>query len=257
MKLFAAVLILCLFPGFHKKKPKKQSSWTIPTQLMNPWAEMGMTRTDTLRVEEFVITKQITLGEYRQYLDALKKDSLDAFYRAQLPDSTMCTPAAYDAYLNSGKYDAFPVCGVTWLSALNYCEWKAEQDHLPDSMMYTLPYLEDWLAANRYLRAENLPNDFNRNYSDWLMDSFDESAYDFMEDLHFSYDYRDYPNDPPVLRRKRYVGNSFHHQHAALGDYYSEYGYSFRGYSYISFRMIKVKATRKPGTFINRVKKKK
>lgn len=257
MKRFAGVLIVFVLLGFAAKKPRKQTSWSIPAQQINPWQEMGMQRIDTLAVEEFVITKQVTLGEYRKYLNALKEDSLYAFYRTQLPDSTMCTPAAYDTYLNSGKYDAFPVCGVTWLSALNYCKWKAEQDQLPDSMTYTLPHLDDWLAAYRYLRAENLPNDFNRNYSDWLMDAFDESVYDFMEDIHFSYEYREYPNDPPVLRRKRYIGNSFHHQHAVLGDYFSEYGYSFRGYSYISFRMMKVKTTRKPGTFLHRDKKKK
>lgn len=240
MKVFAAALLVFLFFGFTKKNPPVQETWSIPQQAFSPWADMGLSPTDSLTVKAFVMTRQVTLGEYRKYLEAIKRDSSDVYYRSQLPDSTMCTPAAYKKYLKSKRYDRFPVCGVTWLSAMNYCKWKAKQDQLPDSMQYNLPDVEQWLAAYRYLNAQNTAHDLNHNYSDWLRDAFDESAYDFSREMGLSYVYDERSDDPPVLRRKRIMGNSFHHQHDRLGGFMSEYGYSFRGYAYVGFRMVKI-----------------
>lgn len=242
MKLFAGVLFVFLLPGFKGKAPVVQAEWKIPQQTFNPFAELGMPkRKDTLTVEEFTITRLVTLGEYRRYLDAVKRDCTEIIYRSQLPDSTMCTPSAYSKYMEPGKYDAYPASGITWISAMNYCRWKAEQDQLPDSMEYRLPFLEDWLSAYRYLRTNNIPNDFSRNYSDWLLNVFDESSYDFYQNQPFSYSYADREGEPAVIRRKAFIGNSFHYQHEYPEK---EYAYSFHGYAYIGFRMIKVKKTR-------------
>jgi hypothetical protein len=254
MKFFTMILFVVLLLGFKEKDPPLQAEWNIPQQTFNPWVETGLRGMDTITVDAFVITKQITLGEYRQYLDAVKRDCTQTYYRTQLPDSTMCTPSAYKQYMEPGKYDAYPVSGVTWISATNYCRWKTKQDGLPDSMEYRLPFSEDWMAANRYLREQKIPNDFSRNYSDWLMNAYDESAYDFMQDLEFSYSYPDYPRDPPVLRRKEFIGNSFHYQHEHL---MRDYGYSFRGYAYISFRMIRVKKTRTSAKLYRNLQKRK
>lgn len=247
MKFLTGILFLFLLLGFKEKNPPVQATWSIPQQTFSPWADMELSLTDSLTVDEFVITKQVTLGEYRKYLEAVKRDSSEAYYESQLPDSTMCAPSAYKKYIRSHKYDGFPVCSVTWLSAMNYCRWKAKQDQLPDSMMYNLPNLEQWLAAYRYLNAQQTVHDLNRDYSDWLQDAFDESAYEFLQDMHLSYAYDEWPNDPPVMRRKRFIGNSFHHQHDRLGGFMSEYGYSFHGYAYIGFRMVKMHKPKPPG----------
>lgn len=254
MRAVAAVVVLVLLVAFVPEKKTGSKVYSIPKQTFDPWLELGFRLHDTITIDSFSITAQVTLGEYKAYLAEMKGDSGEAYYRKLLPDSAMCVPESYIKYMNTPSYEAFPVCGVSWVNAVRYCEWKTAKNNPKDSirMVYRLPVISEWMAAYRHLTTGKIPNELNRNYSDWMMEAFDESVYDFMAGQTgsfegHSYVYPDRADDVPVLRRKRIMGNSFHFQHARLADCMSHYAYSYEGYSYISFRMV-IASPKAPGS---------
>lgn len=192
----------------------------------------------TFNLNDFSISEQITFKEYKKYLMDMKKDSGYAFYKRQLPDSNMCLKEAYKKYVNSKEFDNYPVLGISWESALNYCKWKTLKEN-KDSLLfyYRLPHQSEWFIANDYLTKQKIKNDFSKDYADWTLAAFDESAYDFEHDLNPDYEYFALPNEANVLKRKRIMGDSFKFQsNDALQD---GYGYSFEGYAHVAFRLVK------------------
>ncbi|MCB0410268.1 MAG: hypothetical protein KDD29_08615, partial [Flavobacteriales bacterium] len=78
--------------------------------------------------------------------------------------------------------------------------------------------------------------------SDWLLNSFDESAYNFYTNLpEYDYTYFHKKGDPPSLKRKKVVGESYLYNIPSDGYPSFRYGYSYIGYQQISFRIIKTK----------------
>lgn len=250
MRAAAFLLFILIVMGFSFRKPKLQTAllFEIPAQTFDAWDVLQETKmTDTVSVDSFNITGFITLAEYRVFLADMKRDSGEKFWRTLLPDSSIGSAEDYKRYFNSSRYDNFPVCGISWVNACRYCDWRTLKEN-GDSIkvVYRLPYLKEWLAAYRYLSQHSIVNDMNSDYSDWLLEAMDETYYSFSgKSGHFAkvdYTFGDNPNDPPVLRRKRFIGNSFHLQHYYLKDFLGgEYGYSFRGYSYIGFRAVKIR----------------
>lgn len=244
MRSFVFISIIFIGSAFVSDRDPVIKTYTIPTQTFDPWVEIGFHFHDTITLDSFVISSQITLGQYQEYLVSVKRDSGEWYYKTQLPDTGMCSQKNYVEYLETDKYSDYPVCGVSWINAMNYCRWRTLKDSLPAGWEYRLPYLEEWLAAYRYLESVQIVSDMNKNYADWLLSSQHEGIYYFElknDFIIFSDYYHDDPNDPPVLRRKRIIGNSFHMQHTHVGDFIGEYGYSFMGYNWVSFRLIKAK----------------
>lgn len=194
-------------------------------------------------IKAFEISQQVSYKEYKVYLNEIKKDSSLGYYESQLPDKRIGNTEIYKEYITSNKYDNYPVLGVSWDNAMNYCKWKTIKDN-KDSIrfVYRLPHCSEWLAANHYLNTNKLKNDFNKNYADWLINTFDDEYY-YVEDyisngFKFDYIYYHKPNDHVALRRKRVIGNSYLHQNEfPLSNNFSYYANI--GYKQVAFRYIK------------------
>jgi hypothetical protein len=223
-----------------------QQMHVIPTQVLNLYKLLGITTIDDMdTVQVFEISDFITYKEYKEYLASMKKDSSISFYKNQFPDTNIAfKKEVYVEYMNSSEYDNYPVLGISWDNAMNYCKWKTLKEN-KDSIrfIYRLPDCSQWLSSLDYLTKQKIKNDFNQNYSDWLMDSKDESSYNFQDDFHrtfqFNYVYFHKKTDPPALKRKFVIGDSYLYQKEKLVDYYDFSYYSYEGYRQIAFRIVK------------------
>ncbi len=233
--------------SFSEQEIESGKRFKIPARVFDIWKEMGVSEWhDTIAVDSFQVTELVTLGEYRKYLVAIKKDSSLKFYQSQFPDSSMCAPDAYVKYVNGSRYDDFPVSGISWDNALNFCKWKTVNANPKDSfsIVYRLPEVSEWVAAYKFLNEKHVDNDFNGNYSDWTLSAKDDTYYDFthakMNPSFSDYDYSYWarPNENAVLKRKVSMGNSFLFSQPTLFDFYSWGYYEFHGYAHIGFRCI-------------------
>lgn len=183
----------------------------------------------------FEISSQILFKEYKEFLNEIKRDSSKEYYKKHIPDSTICLYRRdYEEYLTNKAFNNSPVAGISWEAAINYCAWKTLKDNRNKNLefYYRLPYRTEWLVAN-----ENNPK-LTVDFSDWTMTAFDESSISrHITFIGFDWYYLHKQNDPPVLKRKHYVGRNFIYHH---NFFYGHYGYANKGYRNISFRLIKV-----------------
>ena len=241
--IFLYGLVLLSQTCFTQVKFHQIPAWTFTISEF-PSSEFPISKMHktTYNLKDFSISEQITFKEYKIYLVDMRKDSGQAFYKRQLPDSNMCLKEAYKKYINSKEFDNYPVLGISWESALNYCKWKTLKEN-KDSLLfyYRLPHQSEWFIANDYLTKQKIKNDFSKDYADWTLEAFDESAYDFEHDMNHEYEYFALPNEANVLKRKRIMGDSYKFQsNDALQD---GYGYSFEGYAHVAFRLVKEAVT--------------
>lgn len=195
-----------------------------------------------INVQSFEISKQITLKEYKEFLNEIKKDSGEAAYQSLLPDTTIGPKNIRDKYFNSGEFDDFPVVGISWDNALRYCKWltvKNNSDSL--KVIYRLPNLYEYFSAYSYLQKQAINNDLNNLYADWLMDTKDESNLDpENRSINLSYYYFHSKSDPNVLKRKIIMGKSFLHNFLTFENYMKLSYYANQGYREVGFRIVKV-----------------
>jgi hypothetical protein len=218
----------------------------IPAQSIDLHNLIGDDTNKTYSISEFSISDFITYKEYKKYLNSIKKDSSESFYTSQFPDSNISTnKQVYQSYINENKYDTLPVIGISWENAMNYCKWKTLNENHGNSIdvIYRLPNCSEWLSAYYYFKTNNIPNDMNQLFSDWLLNSKDESLPEiskFMED-YFPYDYiyLHLKEDSPSMKRKFVIGDSFLYQQETLANYRLYSFYSTKGYRQIGFRYIK------------------
>jgi len=228
----------------------------IPDQTIDAYKLLGDSSNSYIEtIVGFEISDLVSYKDYKQYLNAIKKDSSDLFYLSQLPDTNIGSKAIYDQYITGNVYDNFPVLGISWENAMNYCKWKTITENSKDSIVfiYRLPDCSEWLAVYTYYQKNNISNDFNKTYSDWLLNAKDESLYKFSDDNIYPFDYIYFQkkNDPPVLKRKFVIGDSFLYQQDKLINYYRFGFYSTQGYRQVAFRYVKefIKTSKKPKLF--------
>jgi Sulfatase-modifying factor enzyme 1 len=227
----------------------------IPKQIIKPYEILGGNSSELfsfsntskvnnfqMEVDSFIISDQITFAKYNEYLEGIKKDSTYYFYLSQLPDSNITSPENYIKYVSGDKYKIFPVLGITWESAMNFCKWKTLKENHADKInfIYRLPKLTEWLDAYNYLESKKEDNDFNKNFSDWTMNFYAE-GYGFNRDSNFIYEWAFYlPNVSSRPRDKRMIaiGDSYLFQREKLIQHFSTY-YTFKGYRQIAFRIVK------------------
>jgi hypothetical protein len=194
--------------------------------------------------ESFEISTFVTYAEYKEYLRAVRLDSSEEYYNSQLPDSNIGTNEVRNKYINETQYDNFPVVGISWDNAMNFCKWKTITSN-KDSIkyIYRIPHCSEWLSAYHYLSQSRINHDFSRSYSDWLIDSQDDSFHNKIiqgkEPKVFEYIYFHQNEDILALKKKLVIGNSFHIEHESLFMHLNRRYYANEGYKHISFRYIK------------------
>ncbi len=236
-----------------------QQLYSIPKQTFDPFKVLvirhnigyhsipsGIPKSMKLEMEEFEISSLITYAEYKEYLTEMKKDSSHKFYLSQLADTSMCLKETYKQYISGNAYDSYPVMGISWHAAMNYCKWKTIQNSKEGiKYIYRLPCESEWLDAYNYLSATSSKNDFSQNYSDWLLNSYDEDAMSFVDTLNrnhwysFDYIYFTSKEEPNELKRKCVIGDSYLFKLETLSDYSELFYYSYQGYRQVGFRFIR------------------
>lgn len=83
----------------------------------------------------FMDETEVSNLHWLEYLHFLRKDSSDAFYQSQQPDSMLLTNyllAHEDTAYGFGRYyfrypgfRYFPLIGITYQQAVNYCRWRS------------------------------------------------------------------------------------------------------------------------------------
>ncbi|OGS79291.1 MAG: hypothetical protein A3D31_04780 [Candidatus Fluviicola riflensis] len=228
----------------RKKAP--DSLLKIPAQSLNLLQLVGDTLTGKEQdIAAFEISKQVTFREYKQYLAAVKKDSSESYYRTQLPDSSIAKRPDWEKYISDETYDDYPVLGISWENAMNYCKWKTLKENKNNKeilFIYRLPKCSEWLAAKYYLETNELESDFSKNYSDWLLSTKDESFWDIgnnsWRQWPYDYTYFHKTNDPPVMKRKLVIGDSYRYRLENQANSFFSY-YATKGYRQVAFRMVK------------------
>ncbi len=103
---------------------------------------------------------EVSNASYREFLDVLKAEGNIAKYNACMPDTLVWrnTLTSYapltSSYFNHPSFAEYPVVGVSYESAEEYCKWLTDQynrDHKKkySNVTFRLPTKEEWiLAAN-------------------------------------------------------------------------------------------------------------
>jgi len=216
--------------------------YIIPKQTKNLIELLGVDKKidKEKTINTFEITTQIKLKEYNEYLIDIKRDSSELFYFSQLPDTSICKHSDIELYLNDLELQNEPIVGISWESAMNFCKWKTIKENSSEiKFIYRLPFSRDWIFAYNFLENSGITNDFNDKYSDWLINSKDESYGSSMSDFEVDYIYFAKNNAPQVLKRKVIIGNSYLFKQPNFIDYFRFSYYSNIGYPQAGFRCVK------------------
>jgi sulfatase modifying factor 1 len=99
--------------------------------------DMAMTRDNmerTVTVASFYMDEaEVANIHWLEYLFFIKKDSSEEFYKSALPDTTVWARQLsfndpyVDHYLRYPGFRYFPVVGVSWEQANDYCTWRTQK----------------------------------------------------------------------------------------------------------------------------------
>jgi Sulfatase-modifying factor enzyme 1 len=259
MKTPKQTIFLFLFLSvfvFLSQQTTAQQTHKIPTQNLALYELIGKTSDKIFEIKEFEISDFITFKEYKMYLSDIKRDSSQEYYLSQLPDTNISTDKkAYQEYITNNIYDDYPVLGISWDNAMNYCKWKTQKE---ENVIYRLPLCSEWLAASHYYEQNNIEHDMNNKYSDWTLNqtTYWVRSSNFSPDtcLPFYYDRRIYiskKSDPKVYKRQTIVGKSYLYQLANVFGH--AYYYAFEGYRHIGFRIVKEEINQDEPTEIQKI----
>jgi hypothetical protein len=255
-KIFLVFLFICSF-----LVSKSQLFYVIPKNTFQPYLFLGkipdvpygmnIKMNYEMELDSFEISHQITYGDYKNYLNDIKKDSSLLFYLKQLPDSTIASKENYAKYTTGNMYDSFPVMGISWEAAMNFCKWKTiNENEKSSSYICRLPLLSEWLFAYSFFQKTETKNDLNKYFSDWTLSNYYEGGYFVKEGFSFDIYFFSKENDPPRRKRKVAMGDSYFYQKEKLCDHWRGL-YSFTGYRQVAFRIIKQKLNEKNNKVLN------
>ena len=246
--------LIFLFVAFlfsYQIMAQNREFYHIPHQSLDllKYSDYEMLYIDT--VPEIEMSHFITLGEYKMFLEAVKRDSSESYYLKMLPDSsiTFCKET-YASYLSDSKFEKFPVVGISWEDALAYCEWRAKTEQKSGQMSYyyRLPLTSEWISAFSYFEEMKIENDLSKTYSDLLYSSIGNTIVDsklfrdyggFALDAAHSHKTLTEQSD----KRKRIIGDNYKFKPKAKLNF--QYCLMLdRGASYVAFRIVKVPVER-------------
>jgi formylglycine-generating enzyme required for sulfatase activity/beta-lactamase regulating signal transducer with metallopeptidase domain len=175
-----------------------------------PAGSFVLKRSDGNTTKEFTVTidafwmnqAEVSVKQYFDYLKSVKKDSSELFYQTALPD---VGKAPFKDYFSDKKYSDFPVVGVSFNQAKNFCKWlttvenqKLKSKGKPPVQNFRIPSEVEWVYASFGSKdpvvpsipkstelskvSANKPNDWGlynmfSNVSEWTNTSFDPGKY--------------------------------------------------------------------------------
>ena len=214
---------------------------SVPTGEVEVFKSLGIKYSNcTLEIEQFEISNQVTVKEYLQFLKAIKSTVPDSVYLGLVPKASNLPPSLYSEFLNSSIFLDVPVVGVDWLQAMAYCKWKTFQEYELDTSsygLYRLPKLSEWLYAKGFTAANDSIIPFEDGPSEW---TYNAKAFrlDTIAEL-FDYSYPAEIIDPPSLKRKIVIGNSWYSTEETLYEHTHKDRFQNVGYGDIGFRILK------------------
>jgi formylglycine-generating enzyme required for sulfatase activity len=216
------VIIFCLlaFANANTRLSKQEFTDLVNSEKLREPEPNGMAfipagsfvlkRTDGSTTNDFTVTidafwmyqTEVSVKQYYDYLNSIKKDSSEQFYQTSLPD---IGKAPFKEYFSNKKYFDFPVVGVSFVQAVNYCKWltavenqKLKSKGKPPVLDFRIPSEVEWVYASfgskdpvvasipkstELLKVSaNKPNDWGlynmfSNVSEWTSTSFDPGKY--------------------------------------------------------------------------------
>ncbi|MCI0750478.1 MAG: formylglycine-generating enzyme family protein [Flammeovirgaceae bacterium] len=138
--------------------------WSAKNQFTDPYDSIFIDKTEISNIH------------WLEYLHYLRQDSVEVTYMKAIPDSLVwdkwdTTGIMKKHYLSYPGYRQFPVVGITFEQANDYCEWrsKAVNNQFPDSMefeyIFRLPTEKEWcVAAKGSLNQDKFPYGYELIY---------------------------------------------------------------------------------------------
>ncbi len=242
-RFFYLLVTIALIPIANAQKLQ---FFNIKSKSLNFAQKLGVPSDSSVHeLGSFRISNQITLKQYKQYLNSIKKDSLYSFYLSQLPkiDNQEKLTAKY---LSSNEFDSQPVIGVSMDNACNFARWyTAIQKN--NKFKYRLPILVEWISMNE--EKKTFSDDF---LLDWTLNSYDESSLLFYKKGEFplGYFYQHKNTDAKIKKRKCVIGKSFRVSLADPVKIASQFPcYADEGYADVGFRLVEVGVGVRDSTF--------
>src|SRR5690625_514763 len=171
---------------FNGKKKPNVKPWPGMVFIEGGSFTMGLVKDDVMRdwnnspvrmqVRSFFLGEtEVTNYQYREYLTWLKvvfppeEEQYRYIYEGSLPDPEVFNNKLArndfdnETYLFSQEFSYYPVVGVTWLQASNYCEWltdSAKEKALMDKGILSRGFYsnEEYNYATKYIDAEAYKN---------------------------------------------------------------------------------------------------
>lgn len=171
---------------FNGKKKPNVKAWPGMVYIEGGSFTMGMVKDDVMhdwnntpkrmQVRSFFLGEtEITNYQYREYLTWLKvvfppeEEQYKYIYEGSLPDPEVFNNKLSrndfdnETYLFSTEFSYYPVVGVTWLQASNYCDWltdRANEKALMDKGILSKDFYsnEEYNYGSKYFDAESYKN---------------------------------------------------------------------------------------------------
>lgn len=250
IKIIYFTTLLFMISNCQAQKSRELLFYNIPPTSIDLYKSIHIEDTSFFcSSNAFKISEFITLAEYKEFLKDMKRDSSAVFYEKQLPNIKTTTLEKIQEYLTEEKYENYPVVGISWYSAMEFCKWKTVKEN-PDTLqfIYRLPSTFEWLVAFTYFNENNIENDFNQKYADWLLNSAGNPLY---LDLKFwkndnlnLYKLKQGTKFNRILSNKLVIGNSFVKKNKHIIDFNTYY--ASEGFKHIAFRVIKENIHKSP-----------